>query len=126
MKSRWLYTSLLSAAVLMSVNAFAVDKETLETEQKMTVNGNQLPAGKYTVTWEGNGPSVELKFLKGKSVVVTVPAQVLNQKTAVAGGIVTRTENNSVVLTQVRPAGKKYVLSIGGESVQTAAENGSK
>ena len=110
----------------MSVNAFAADKQTLETDQALTVNGNRLPAGTYTVTWEGNGPSVELKFLKGKNVVATVPAQVVNQKSAVAGGIVTRTDNNSVALTQIRPAGKKYVLSIGAESVQTAAENGSK
>lgn len=127
MKSRWIYTSLLMvAAVLMSANAFAGEKEKVETQQAMTVNGNQLPAGNYTVTWEGSGPSVELKFLKGKNVVATVPAQVVNQKTAVAGGIVTRKDNDSVVLTQIRPEGKKYVLSIGGESVQTAAANSSK
>ena len=124
MKSGKLYTSLvLGAAMLMSAAAFAGEKETMETQKAMTVNGNPLPAGKYTVTWEGSGPSVELKFLKGKNVVATAPAQVVNQKNTVSGGIVTRKDNESVALTQIRPEGKKYVLSIGAEPVQTAAEN---
>lgn len=127
MKSGRLYTSLvLGAAMLVSATAFAGEKETVETQKAMTVNGSPLPAGKYTVTWEGSGPSVELKFLKGKNVVATTPAQVVNQKTAVAGGIVTRSDNANIVLTQIRPEGKKYVLSIGGASVQTAEDNGSK
>lgn len=124
MKSRKLYSSLLLGAVmLVAATAFAGEKEKVETQQVMTVNGNQLPAGKYTVTWEGSGPNVELKFLQGKNVVATVPAQVVNQKTAAVGGFVTRKDNDSVALTQIRPEGKKYVLNIGSESVQTAAEN---
>ena len=127
MKSGRLYTSLvLGAAMLVSATAFAGEKETVETQKAMTVNGSPLPAGKYTVTWEGSGPSVELKFLKGKNVVATTPAQVVNQKTAVVGGIVTRSDNANIVLTQIRPEGKKYVLSIGGAPVQTAEDNGSK
>src|SRR5579863_7124427 len=127
MKTGKLYASLmLGAAMLVSATAFAAEKETVETQRAMTVNGSPLPAGSYTVTWEGSGPSVELKFLKGKNVVATAPAQVVNQKTASAGGIVTRKDNDSVALTQIRPEGKKYVLSIGGEAVQTAADNSSK
>jgi len=127
MKSGKLYTSLvLGAAMLVSATAFAGEKETVETQKAMTVNGSPLPAGKYTVSWEGNGPSVELKFTKGKNVVATVPAQVLSQKTVVSSGIVTKQENGSVVLTQIRPEGKKYILSIGGDVVQAAAENSGK
>ncbi len=124
MKSGKLYTSLvLGAAMLVSANAFAGEKEKLETHKAIAVNGNALPAGKYTVTWEGSGPSVELKFLKGKSVVATVPAQIVSQKTVGNAGIVTKQENGTVVLTQILPEGKKYILSIGGDVVQTAAEN---
>lgn len=124
MKSRRLYSSfMLSAVLLVAATAFAAEKETVETRETMTVNGSQLPAGKYTVTWEGSGPTVELKFLKGKNVVATVPAQVVNVKTASPGGIVTAKENNSVALTQIRPEGKKYTLNIGSQSVETAAGN---
>jgi hypothetical protein len=127
MKSRKLYPSLvLGAAMLVSATAFAGEKETLETQKAMTVNGNPLAAGKYTVTWEGTGPSVELKFLKGKNVVATVPAQLVNLKTVGNSGIVTRKDNDSVALTQIRPEGKKYVLTIGSEPVQTASETSGK
>lgn len=127
MKSRRLYSSLmLSAVLLLAATALAAEKETVETRETVTVNGNQLPAGKYIVTWEGSGPTVELKFLKGKNVMATVPAQVANLKTASPGGIVTTKENNRVVLTQIRPEGKKYTLNIGSESTETAAENGGK
>jgi hypothetical protein len=127
MKSRRLYSSLmLSAVLLLAATALAAEKETVETRETVTVNGNQLPAGKYTVTWEGSGPTVELKFLKGKNVMATVPAQVANLKTASPGGIVTTKENNRVVLTQIRPEGKKYTLNIGSQSIETAAENGGK
>jgi hypothetical protein len=124
MKSRKLYSSLLlGAALLMAANAFAAEKETVETHQAMTVNGNPLPAGKYTVTWEGSGPSVELAFHKAKTVVATVPAHVVNLKAAGAAALVINRDKGSVELTQIRPEGKKYVLTIGGESVQTAAQN---
>jgi len=127
MNSRRLYSSfMLSAVLLFAATALAAEKETVETRETVTVNGNQLPAGKYTVTWEGSGPTVELKFLKGKNVVATVPAQVVNQKTSSPGGIVTAKENNVVALTQIRPEGKKYTLNIGSESVETAAENSGK
>jgi len=110
--------------MLMAATAFAAEKVTVETREALTVNGNQLPVGKYTVTWDGSGPSVELKFLKGKNVVATVPAQVVNLKTVTSpGGIVTKRDNNNVSLTQIQPNGKKYALTIGDESVQTAAEN---
>ncbi len=127
MKSRKIYSSLLlGAALLVAANAFAAEKETVETREAMTVNGTSLPAGKYTVTWEGSGPSVELAFHKGKNVVATVPAHVVNMKAAGAAGLVINRDKGSVELTQIRPEGKKYVLTIGGESVETAAQNSPK
>lgn len=114
---------MLGAVLLVAATALAAEKETVETRETVIVNGNQLPAGKYTVTWEGSGPTVELKFHKGKNVVATAPAQVVNLKTAASGGIVIAKENNRVALTQIRPEGKKYTLNIGSESVETAAEN---
>ncbi len=127
MKSRKIYSSLLlGAALLVAANAFAAEKETVETREAMTVNGTSLPAGKYTVTWEGSGPSVELAFHKGKNVVATVPAHVVSMKAAGAAGLVINRDKGSVELTQIRPEGKKYVLTIGGESVETAAQNSPK
>ena len=127
MKSAKLFTGmLLSVVMLVAATAFAGDKVTLETQRAMTVNGNQLPAGKYTVTWEGSGPNVELKFTKGKNVVATVPVQVVSLKNAGPGSIMTRMQADSVALTRIQPDGKKFALAIGGDSVQTAAETSPK
>ena len=124
MKSARLLTGFLGVVVLVAATAFAAEKVTVQTQQAMTVNGTSLPAGKYTVTWDGSGPGVELKFLKGKNVVATVPAQVVELKTVTSPGvIVSKKDNGSVVLTQIQPDGKKYALTIGSEAPQTAAEN---
>lgn len=127
MQSRMLYRSLVAAAVLlMTFPAFAGEKEKIETRQTMTVNGNQLPAGKYTVTWEGNGPSVELKFVQGGKVVATAAAQLVTQKTESVGAVLTQNTNDGVVLTEIQPVGKRYTLTIGKGKTETTAENQGK
>jgi hypothetical protein len=123
-------TTLLLGTVLFTASAFAADKgdkETVEIRNPVMLNGSQLAAGKYTVTWEGNGPSVELKFMKGKGVAATVPAHFVNLSTATYPGlIVTKHDNDSLVLTEIMPSGKKYALAIGNDSVQTAADTSTK
>ena len=120
-------TTLLLGTVMFTASAFAAEKTTVEIRNPVMLNGSQLAAGKYTVTWEGNGPSVELKFVKGKDVAVTVPAHFVNLNTATYPGlIVTKHDNDSVVLTEIMPSGKKYALAIGNDSVQTAADTSTK
>ena len=115
---------MLAAVVVFATNAFAAEKTKIEIGEAVMVNGHQIPAGDYTVTWDCNGPNVELKFLKGKNVVATVPAEVtkLNAVTS-TGSIVTRKDAGSVALTEIRPNGKNYAFELGGE---TAAQNNSK
>jgi len=116
---------LLGLVMLFAATAFAGEKVTVETRQLTTVNGNLLPAGKYTVTWEGSGPSVELKFSKGGNVVATVPAQLVKLNAANSPGFtVIKTDNGKVTLTQIQPTGKKYALTIGADAVQAAQNSG--
>jgi ribosomal protein L2 len=90
----------------------------------VTVNGRQIAAGEYTVKWEGNGPSVELNILRGKNVVATVPARVIdldhvpNRDSAVT--IVNSDGHKS--LNEIRFSGKKYALAVGAETAK--AESG--
>jgi uncharacterized protein YlzI (FlbEa/FlbD family) len=129
MKSGRLFKGLLLSAVLaLAATASAGEKGALEIRDTVTVNGKQLPAGKYTVTWEGSGPNVELKFLKGKQVVASASAQEVSLNTAnYRNSIVTKaSDSGSPALTQVRFEGKKYALALGAESVQTAADTHQK
>ncbi|MBZ5681945.1 MAG: DUF2911 domain-containing protein [Acidobacteriia bacterium] len=128
MKSGKFFTSLLLGVVMaMAATASAAEKATLELRDAVTVNGKQVPAGKYTLTWEDSGPNVELKFLKGKNVIVTTTAQEVSLATAaLRNAIVTKDGDSPLALTQLQFAGKKYALAISADSVQTAADTGQK
>ena len=69
---------LLGLALLLATSVFAANKGSLQVSDPVTVNGKQIPAGEYTVKWEGTGSNVELNILRGKSVVATVPARMID------------------------------------------------
>ena len=69
---------LLGLALLLATSVFAANKGSLQVSDPVTVNGKQLGAGDYTVKWEGAGPNVELNILRGKNVVATVPARMVD------------------------------------------------
>ena len=69
---------LLGLALLLATSVFAANKGSLQVSDPVTVNGKQIGAGDYTVKWDGNGPNVELNILRGKNVVATVPARMVD------------------------------------------------
>jgi hypothetical protein len=110
-------------ALLLATSAFAAGdthKGTLQVFDPVQVNGKQLPAGQYDVKWEGNGPNVQVSIERGKKVMATVPAHVvdLQDKAASDTSVVNKNDDGSRSLTQIRFGGKKYALSIGEESAQ--------
>jgi hypothetical protein len=109
---------LLGLSVLLATGAFAASKGSLQVNAPVSVAGKQLAAGNYEVKWDGSGPNVELSILKGKNVVATVPAQIVNlDRSPEDNAAVVRTdENGSRVLAQIRFSGKKTALQIGGEA----------
>jgi hypothetical protein len=116
-------TVLLGCAVLLATIAFAANKGSLHVTDPVTVAGKTLPAGDYTLTWEGTGPSVELSVLKGKAVVAKTPARLVEiNKSSVANTMVTKgTDDGSRSLSEIYFSGKKYGLSIGGDETAQAA-----
>jgi hypothetical protein len=109
----------------LSLNAFAKDKnETRVTlSDSVQVGTTDLKPGDYTLQWEGNGPDVQVKILKGKNVVATVPAK-LGQGTSVrANAITMRTVNNVNTLNEVDFAGGKQSL-VFGEAAATESSSG--
>lgn len=113
---------LLSMFVLFTTASFAAEKASLRLTDPVTVNGKAVPVGEYTVTWEGTGPNVELKFLKGKDVVATSPAQVVNLTRATgSNSVATKGDaNGTPALTQIMFSGKKYSLNLGDGAIQSA------
>lgn len=75
----------ISGAVLMallSLTAWAADggKAKITLNEPATVGTTKLAAGEYKMTWQGTGPNVEVTFSQGKKTLVTVPAQVVQER----------------------------------------------
>ena len=110
---------LLGLALLLATSAFAAsNKGSMQLLDPVTVSGKQLPAGEYSVKWDGSGPNVELNILKGNKVVATTPARLvdLSQKPNSDSAIVQQNGDGSKSLTEIHFGGKKYALAIGNES----------
>jgi hypothetical protein len=122
---------LLGLGLLLATSGFAAsdaNKGSLTTMTDVTVNGKVIPAGEYSLRWEGTGPNVQLNILKGKKVVATTSARRVDvEKSPDSDAAVVRgNEDGSRTLSEVRLAGKKYVLVLGGEEATSEAGGASK
>ena len=64
--------ALLVIAVTMSISAFAGSKsETLTLLHDVQLNGTTIPAGEYTVKYDANGSTCQVKVMKGGKTVAT-------------------------------------------------------
>jgi hypothetical protein len=73
-KVAWL---LVGFALSVGIAAAAAKKESFHIQSPTMVGATQLPAGEYTVQWEGTGPAVELKISQDKRVKATASAKVV-------------------------------------------------
>jgi len=130
MKARNVFQGLLLGLTLLlatSVFASSDNKGSMLTLSSVTVNGTTLPAGEYSLQWQGTGGNVQLSILKGSKVVATTPARLVdtNQTAKNNAAVVKSNGDGSKSLAEVRFEGKKYTLQIGEESGSSEAAGGS-
>jgi hypothetical protein len=119
--------AVLGLAVLLATGAFASNKATLNVQENVQVNGQQLPAGEYQVRWEGTGSDVQLSFLQGKKEVVKTTAKVVTlDKASEYDSVVIDHQGGSATVSQLRFAGKKFQLAIGGSEPSSMSASSSK
>ena len=100
------YFALLAFVATLTVGAFAKDRN----EGKFTLSDNvqlgstQLKPGDYKATWEGTGSDVQVKILKGKDVVATVPAK-LEDKASGQSSVSLGTANGAKTLVRIEFGG---------------------
>jgi hypothetical protein len=109
----------------LSLSAIAKDKnETrISLSDSVQVGATDLKPGDYTLQWEGDGPDVQVKVLKGKNVVARVPAKLAQGTSGYANAITTRTVGNVKTLDEVDFAGGKQSLMF-GEATATQSSSG--
>ncbi|HEX9110953.1 MAG TPA: hypothetical protein VF845_05705 [Terriglobales bacterium] len=115
--------AVLGLAVLLATGAFASNKGTLHVEEAVQVNGQQLPAGDYQLRWDGTGSNVELSFMQGKKEVAKTAAKVIDLEKAFPYDSAVIDRSSAASLSQVRFAGKKFALAIGGEASAMSASS---
>ena len=120
---RWIAMLALVASGL-TLTAFAKDKN----EAKFTLSdaavlgSTQLKAGDYKAQWDGTGPDVQVKIMKGKEVVASAPAKLIDKKNASGANAVTFGTGNGVrSLNEVDFNSGKQSLVFSGTDTQ--AEN---
>jgi hypothetical protein len=116
------------AALLWATGAFAANKGGVTVSSPVEVGGKQLAAGSYSVQWEGNGPAVEASIMKGKKVVATVPARLvdLKQSSSMDSAVLRTNDDGSRTLSQARFSGKKVALEFGEQGASSASGGSSK
>jgi hypothetical protein len=108
-------TVVLGLAVLLASSAFASNKGTLQVHEPLEVNGQQLAPGEYQLRWDGTGANIEVSFMRGKKEVAKATAKVLAlDKAYDSDASVIEHASGKATVSQVRFAGKKYALAIGG------------
>ena len=121
---------LLGLTLLLATSVFAANsnKGSLQTMSDVTVSGKKIPAGEYSVKWEGTGSNVQVSILKGKTVLATTPAHLvdLSQPPSNDSAVVVTNSDGSKSLAEVRFGGKKYALQISGESATDEAAGSTK
>jgi hypothetical protein len=120
---RWI-AMLAVVASGLTLSAFAKDKN----EAKFTLSdtavlgSTQLKPGDYKAQWDGTGPDVQVKILKGKEVVASAPAKLIDKKNASGTNAVTfGTGNGARSLDEVDFNSGKQSLVFSGAATQ--AEN---
>ena len=114
MRSRNYQTVLLAMVLMLAASAFAANKGGFQLNNTVMVNGTQLEAGNYSVTWDGAGPDVQLNILKGHKVVAHTAAKVVPMEQAPGNNqaVVERNSDGTASLKEIRFGGKKFALAI--------------
>jgi hypothetical protein len=117
-----LFSRILIATIALALATFAyaagvAHKGSLHISDPVQVNGKQLPAGDYTVTWEGDGPSVNLHISRDRKELASAAAKVvpLNQKVNEDTALVSNNQGQRE-LTGMRFSGRQIELDLTGDA----------
>jgi hypothetical protein len=111
-------TLALAVLLMAALSAVAQNARTLKLPFSGSLNGKQLAAGEYKVTWETHSPEATVNFMQKKAVVATVEGKWVERDTKYEANAVVYSTNpdGSRTILEVRFAGLKGALVFGEES----------
>jgi hypothetical protein len=114
---------LISFTMFCATTSVAANRGALRVQSPSIVGDTQLPAGEYTVQWEGAGPEVELKIKRANRVTVTVPGKVipLDQPFRENEPVFNTDGDGRQRLVEIRFPGRRFFLEIEAQSASTTS-----
>ena len=120
-------TIVLGLAVLLATGAFASNKGSFHVDEPIVLNGQQIPAGDYTVRWDGASPDVQLSVMQGKKEIAKASAKVVDLTHPADGNAVILNNNSGTRnVSEFRFSGKKIALDINSSDRASMSNPGSK
>ncbi len=114
MKTLNLLAVLSTLALLFPFSALARDRNqhSIDIHDTVQVGSTQLKPGSYRVDWQGNGPTVQVRFLKEGMTVATAPAtlQTNDKQVTQDDVVVDRTSANTKALEEIDFSHQKEAL----------------
>jgi hypothetical protein len=114
MKRSHSVVTILALALVIAAGAplFAKNSHSLKLYSKVVLNGTPLDAGNYTMRWENHSPTLTVTIAKGKRVLATAQAKLVNRDKPYPYDCVvsTRSEDGTPILREVRFAGSSQVI----------------
>lgn len=125
MKVTKFFTLLAGSSLLFAAGAFAGNgnKKPLHLPEAVTIEGKQLPAGDYKISWSGTGPDVKVDILKGKETVASFSARIvaIPAPNRQDGYSATAAQDGSHSLNTVFFSGDKFDLEFGDAATAKTA-----
>jgi hypothetical protein len=117
---------LLAAIVTLAGSAFAGSKASMELLHPASVGGTQLPAGSYTLQWDGQGDQIQLQIFRGKKSVATTSARVVKVDSPVRDNsvIVVPSNDGGRSVSRINLAKKDFALDLETEGAGSGAAAG--
>jgi hypothetical protein len=111
-------TVTLAILLMAALSAVAQNTRTLKVPYSASLNGKQLAAGEYKVTWQTHSPEATVTFAQKREVVTTVEGKWVDRDTKYEANSVVYSNNpdGSRTILEVRFAGLKGALVFGEES----------
>jgi len=102
----------MAVVVLAAASAFAKDQRNISIRHAALVNGTEVAAGSYKVTWSAESGDPTVNFVKGKETVASAQAKWVNRGTKYdSDSVLYSTESDgSQKIIEIRFAGKSEVL----------------
>jgi GH43 family beta-xylosidase len=102
----------LALMALLSAAAFGKGSRTINLRVAASLDGTQIEAGQYELSWEEHSPQATVTLSRGKNTVVTAQGRLEERKVKYDSNtmVLDTASNGSQIIREFRPAGTNKAI----------------